>query len=75
MNPYLDRLQAYPFERLGALKEGITPSPAYKPVALSIGEPRHAPPGFVLDVLADRARLEIDLCAYPAGGRSNCVKP
>lgn len=66
MNPYLDRLQAYPFERLGALQEDITPNPAYKPVALSIGEPKHAPPGFVLDVLADRARLEIDLCAYPA---------
>jgi len=66
MNPYLDRLQSYPFERLATLKAGITPDPAYKPVALSIGEPKHVPPGFVLDVLTDRARLAIDLSAYPA---------
>ncbi|MCZ6640562.1 MAG: succinyldiaminopimelate transaminase [Gammaproteobacteria bacterium] len=66
MNPYLDRLQSYPFERLNALKAGITPNAAYLPVALSIGEPKHAPPGFVLDVLSDRARLAIDLSAYPA---------
>ena len=66
MNPYLSRLQSYPFERLSKLTEGITPNPAYKPVALSIGEPKHAPPGFVLDLLANRAHLEIDLSAYPA---------
>ncbi|MCZ6618796.1 MAG: aminotransferase class I/II-fold pyridoxal phosphate-dependent enzyme, partial [Gammaproteobacteria bacterium] len=66
MNPYIDRLQSYPFERLSALKEGLTPDPAYKPVALSIGEPKHPPPEFVLDVLADRARLATDLSAYPS---------
>ena len=66
MNPYLERLQSYPFERLSALNEGITPSREYPPVALSIGEPKHAPPGFVLDVLIERTRLETDLSAYPA---------
>jgi len=49
MNPDLNRLQPYPFEKLRVLKEGIVP-PAYKSaIALSIGEPQHAAPGFVLE--------------------------
>lgn len=51
MNPDLDRLQPYPFEKLRDLFSGITP-PAQSPIALSIGEPKHASPQFVLDVLA-----------------------
>ena len=51
MNPDLDRLQAYPFERLAALKAGVTPPAHLSPIALSIGEPKHPPPAFVLDVL------------------------
>ena len=51
MNPDLDKLMPYPFERLLKLKTGITP-PADKPhIALSIGEPRHAPPKFAMDAL------------------------
>ena len=51
MNPDLSRLQPYPFEKLRVLKEGVTP-PADRPhIALSIGEPKHAPPGFVLEEL------------------------
>lgn len=51
MNPDLEKLQPYPFERLHKLKDGITP-PAEKPhIALSIGEPRHAPPKFAMDAL------------------------
>ncbi|HRP86381.1 MAG TPA: succinyldiaminopimelate transaminase [Gammaproteobacteria bacterium] len=47
MNPLLDRLYPYPFERLARLNAGATP-PADRPhIALSIGEPRHAPPAFV----------------------------
>jgi N-succinyldiaminopimelate aminotransferase len=47
MNPDLQRLQPYPFEKLGRLKAGITP-PADKPhIALYIGEPAHRPPAFV----------------------------
>jgi N-succinyldiaminopimelate aminotransferase len=47
MNPLLDRLHPYPFERLAALTAGETP-PADRPhIGLSIGEPRHAPPAFV----------------------------
>jgi len=51
MNPDLSRLQPYPFEKLRVLKEGVTP-PADRPhIALSIGEPKHSPPGFVLEEL------------------------
>jgi len=44
MNPDLDRLQPYPFERLAALFEGVRPAADRAPIALSIGEPAHAPP-------------------------------
>lgn len=48
MNPDLQKLHPYPFERLAALKAGI--EPADKPhIALSIGEPRHAAPDFLRD--------------------------
>jgi N-succinyldiaminopimelate aminotransferase len=53
LNPLLDRLHPYPFERLAALTGGETP-PADRPhIGLSIGEPRHAPPAFVGAALAD----------------------
>ncbi len=51
MNPDLDRLYPYPFERLAQLKVGITPTPEFEHIALSIGEPKHAPPAFVLKEL------------------------
>ena len=52
MNPLLSRLQAYPFERLRQLFEGVTPNAAYRPISLGIGEPRHATPRFIQDALA-----------------------
>ena len=51
MNPLLSKLQPYPFERLRALHAGVTPNPAYKPISLGIGEPRHATPQLVKDAL------------------------
>ncbi|MDH5736375.1 MAG: aminotransferase class I/II-fold pyridoxal phosphate-dependent enzyme, partial [Gammaproteobacteria bacterium] len=51
MNPDLNRLQPYPFEKLADLKKGITPHSDNAHIALSIGEPKHQPPGFVLDKL------------------------
>ena len=63
MNGRLELLAAYPFERLARLKAGITP-PAHLPhIAMSIGEPKHAPPAFVIDAL----RRELGkLDSYPA---------
>lgn len=52
MNSDLNRLQPYPFEKLAELKQDISPNPELAHIALSIGEPKHAPPAFVLDALA-----------------------
>ena len=51
MNPDLDKLQPYPFEKLAKLKSGITPPQEKQHIALSIGEPKHPAPQFVLDTL------------------------
>lgn len=53
MNPSLELLKPYPFERLGALKRDITPNGNLKHISLSIGEPKHKPPAFVADVIKD----------------------
>lgn len=53
MNPDLDKLQPYPFEKLNALTAGISPPPELEPIALSLGEPKHPPPPAVLDCLRD----------------------
>lgn len=47
MNPALDLLQPYPFERLRKLFAGVTPASDKNHIALSIGEPKHASPAFV----------------------------
>jgi N-succinyldiaminopimelate aminotransferase len=51
LNPRLNNLQQYPFERLRALLAGVTPNPALAPCNLSIGEPKHATPQFIRDAL------------------------
>lgn len=51
MNPDLNKLHPYPFEKLNALKAGTTPPESLKHIALSIGEPKHDAPQFVVDAL------------------------
>jgi N-succinyldiaminopimelate aminotransferase len=63
MNPDLDRLQPYPFEKLRALFAGVTPDPGRAPISLSIGEPRHPTPEFIKRALAEHLG---GLAAYPA---------
>ena len=41
MNPDLDRLQSYPFQKLTAPLHGITSNPDLAPISLYIGEPKH----------------------------------
>lgn len=53
MNPDLNSLQAYPFEKLRKLKAGITPPTDRQPINLSIGEPKHATPHFIQQTLLD----------------------
>ena len=52
MNPYITRLQPYPFERLATLISGIEPPTGKAPIPLFIGEPRHPPPAFIIEALA-----------------------
>jgi N-succinyldiaminopimelate aminotransferase len=63
LNPLLERLQPYPFERLRALLAGTTPNPRLAPINLSIGEPKHPTPALVKDALA--GALD-GLATYPA---------
>jgi N-succinyldiaminopimelate aminotransferase len=53
MNYALQQLQPYPFEKLRALLGSVTPNPDKRPIALSIGEPKHKSPEFVAKALAD----------------------
>ena len=63
MNPFLGKLQPYPFERLRALLAGVTPAPAFSPLNLSIGEPKHPTPGLIREALV--SHLD-GLSVYPA---------
>ncbi|MDD5028038.1 MAG: succinyldiaminopimelate transaminase [Rhodoferax sp.] len=67
MNPLLSLLQPYPFERLRQLFAGITPNPAYTPISLGIGEPKHATPTFIQQALcAAVTQSPSGLASYPA---------
>jgi len=62
MNPNLDRLQPYPFEKLAALKQGIEPPASLSAIALSIGEPKQPTPAIIGEALL--AHLH-QLAVYP----------
>ncbi len=68
MNPDLDRLQPYPFERLRALLAGVTPPADLAPINLSIGEPKHPTPPFIIDALT---RAAAGLAVYPTTSGSD----
>lgn len=53
MNSNLNRLQAYPFQKLHKLFEGVTPTPTLSPISLHIGEPKHTTPEFIRVALTD----------------------
>ena len=62
LNPDLDRLQPYPFERLRQLFDGIQPAADFAPINLSIGEPKHPTPPFIL---AAYAKALTGIASYP----------
>ncbi len=62
MNPDLEKLRPYPFEKLNALKTGVTP-PDLPHIALSIGEPKHTTPSLIAEAL--QTGLENGLASYP----------
>ena len=62
MNCDLPLLHPYPFEKLAELKRGLTPPADLSPIALSIGEPQHSAPQFVIDSLIENLH---QLSRYP----------
>jgi N-succinyldiaminopimelate aminotransferase len=62
MNPHLQKLQPYPFERLAAIRQSVTPPADLAPIDLSIGEPKHPTPKLIIDALQDNLA---DLAKYP----------
>jgi N-succinyldiaminopimelate aminotransferase len=62
VNPHLDRLHPYPFEKLRQLFAGVTPNPDYKPISLGIGEPKHPTPAFIQKALT---HAMAGLASYP----------
>ncbi|CAG0960380.1 partial N-succinyldiaminopimelate aminotransferase, partial [Rhodocyclaceae bacterium] len=68
MNPYLSKLQPYPFEKLRQLFAGITPPAGLKEIKLSIGEPQHGTPEFIKTALIEGLG---GLAAYPATSGSD----
>jgi N-succinyldiaminopimelate aminotransferase len=71
MNPLLEKLQPYPFERLRALFASVTPSPQHSPISLGIGEPKHPTPQFIREALDAHFK---GLAAYPATGGEPAFK-
>lgn len=53
MNPALQDLQPYPFERLAKLLDGVQPPSDLKPISLGVGEPQHPVPEFILQALRE----------------------
>ncbi|MHB8741712.1 MAG: succinyldiaminopimelate transaminase [Sulfuricaulis sp.] len=51
MNSRLASLQPYPFQQLAQLIRGCNPPTHQTPIRLSVGEPQHAAPTFVLEAL------------------------
>jgi len=68
MNPDLQRLQPYPFQKLAALLREVKSNEAYPAIRLSIGEPKHPTPQFIRDALT--ANLD-GLANYPTTAGSN----
>jgi N-succinyldiaminopimelate aminotransferase len=63
VNPLLAKLHPYPFEKLRQLFSGVNPNPAYPPISLGIGEPKHPTPLFIQQALACNVS---GLAAYPS---------
>jgi len=62
MNPDLERLQTYPFQKLNGLLDGVRPDPSRKLIPLYIGEPKHPTPAFIKQALVDHLD---EMAGYP----------
>jgi N-succinyldiaminopimelate aminotransferase len=71
VNPHLDKLHPYPFEKLRQLFAGVTPNPAYSPISLGIGEPKHPTPAFIQRALTHALT---GMAVYPSTHGSDALR-
>jgi len=71
VNPLLNQLQPYPFEKLKQLFAGVTPNAAHRPISLGIGEPKHPTPTFIQQALADNLD---GLATYPTTAGTDALR-
>jgi N-succinyldiaminopimelate aminotransferase len=71
VNPDLDRLQPYPFEKLRHLFAAVSPAPTFAEIKLSIGEPQHPTPPFIQRARADNLA---GLANYPTTQGSDALR-
>jgi N-succinyldiaminopimelate aminotransferase len=71
VNPHLDKLHPYPFEKLRQLFAGVTPNPAYSPISLGIGEPKHPTPAFIQKALS---HAQAGMAVYPTTHGSDALR-
>ncbi len=64
MNKHLSLLHPYPFEKLSTLLEGVQ-GPDKSLIALSLGEPRHPAPDFIIDLANDYHAIRSSFGTYP----------
>lgn len=62
MNPDLNLLHPYPFEKLAALKAALVPPAGLDHIPLTIGEPQHAPYAGALEALIAH---QLEMARYP----------
>ena len=65
MNPKLNWLKPYPFERLKTLFAGVQPNPDLAHISLGIGEPKHPTPALIHHAITENLS---GLATYPATG-------
>ena len=71
MNPLLEKLQPYPFEKLRQLLTDVVPNPAFTPISLGIGEPKHPTPDFIKQALTDNLA---GLATYPTTAGTDLLR-
>ncbi|MDU0810156.1 MAG: succinyldiaminopimelate transaminase [Burkholderia sp.] len=71
MNPRLELLRLYPFEKISLLFKSIKPSPDFHPINFGIGEPKHGVPLIIRDAVIE----SLDgLSTYPPISGGNLLR-
>ncbi|MBI1770995.1 MAG: succinyldiaminopimelate transaminase [Burkholderiales bacterium] len=70
-NPYLSKLQPYPFEKLKRLFADVVPNCKFPAISLGIGEPKHPTPALIKDAIVDNMA---GLASYPSTAGSDALR-